>query len=268
LKFRHLTTIMGTLLVILVLAPLTASAEPVQTHSPDYQKMKAAMDELAQKTGQEFEIAYINSIIPHHQGAIMMAQAVQNDAPHQEVRASAAKIIGDQQKEIDELINYLRDWYGQDVQPDPRMQMSPDMMNMLMQVDPTMREKLFLTMMREHHQSAIDIGAMVLQKATHQELKDQAQQMVTSQKQEQAMFGGWLQGLYTITPPTPTGDMQDGMDAVMPMAMPAQSPAAPAASAPQTLPNTGGETQPGWMLLAAGIAALLSGGLLLHRARV
>ncbi len=82
------------------------------------------------------------------------------------------------------------------------------------------------------------------------------------------MFGGWLQGLYKITPPTPTGGMQDGMDAVMPMAMPAQSPAAPAASAPQTLPNTGGETQPGWMLFVASIAALLSGGLLLCRARV
>jgi hypothetical protein len=85
------------------------------------------------------------------------------------------------------------------------------------------------------------------------------QQMITSQQQEQAMFGGWLQGLCNITPPTPTGDMQDGMDRVMPMAMPAQSPAAPAASAPQTLPNTGGGMQPGWILLAAGIVALLSG---------
>ena len=80
------------------------------------------------------------------------------------------------------------------------------------------------------------------------------------------MFGGWLQGLYNITPPTPTGDMQDGMDAVMPMAMPAANPAAPAANAPQTLPNTGGESpQSGWGLLALGIVALLSGGLLLRR---
>ena len=89
----------------------------------------------------------------------------------------------------------LKDWYGQDVQPDPRMQMSPEMMNMLMQADPTIREKLFLAMMREHHQSALDIGPLVLQKATHQELKDQPQQMITSQQQEQTMFGGWLQGL-------------------------------------------------------------------------
>ena len=103
MKFRDLTAIVGTLLVMIALAPRTASAESAQSHSPDFQKMKAAMDELGQKTGQDFEIAYINSIIPHHQGAIMMAQAVQKDAPHQEVRDSAAKIIADQQKEIDEL---------------------------------------------------------------------------------------------------------------------------------------------------------------------
>jgi len=269
LKLKNFMAIVGILLVMLALAPLTASAEPAQTHSPDYQKMKAAMNELAQKTGQDFEISYINSIIPHHQGAIMMAQTVQNDAPHQEVRASATKIIADQQKEIDELSRYLKDWYGQDVKPDPRMQMSPHMMNMLMQADPTMREKLFLAMMREHHQSALDMGPLVLQKATHQELKDQAQNMITSQKQEQDMFGGWLQGLYNVTPPTPTGDMQDGMEAVMPMAMPAANPAAPAANMPQTLPNTAGETlYSEWALLVIALVALFSGGLLLRRVRV
>ncbi len=185
------------------------------------------------------------------------------------MRDSATRIIADQQKEIDELTKYLKEWYGQDVQPDPRMQMSPEMTNMLMQADPTMREKLFLAMMREHHQSALAIGPLVLQKAIHQELKDQAQQMMISQQQEQAMFGGWLQGLYTITPPTPTGDMQDGMELVMPMAMPAANPAAPAANAPQTLPNTGGESpQSSWGLLAMGIVALLSEGLLLRHAHV
>lgn len=265
---KLLATFFTTFLAMLVLGSHTARAEVLAHHSPDFQKMKAAMDELAQKSGQEFEIDYINSIIPHHQGAIMMAQAIQNDAPHKEVRDAAAKIISDQQKEIDELTKWLKDWYGQDVKPDPRMQMSPEMMTMLMQADPTMREKLFLAMMREHHESALMMGPMVLQKATHQELKDQAQNMIASQQQEQAMFGGWLQGLYNITPPTPTGDMQDGMDAVMPMAMPAQSPAAPSANIPQTLPRTGGEIpQRTWALLLASIIVLLSGVLLLRRAR-
>lgn len=267
MNLRNITALVGALLLALTLVPGRTIAAPRATHSPEYQKMKAAMDELAQKTGQEFEVAYINSIIPHHQGAIAMAQTVVNEAPHQEVRASAAKIIADQQKEIEELSAYLKDWYGQAVQPDARMQMSPQMMDMLKQADSAMREKLFLAMMREHHQSAIDMGPIVLKNARHAELKEQAQRMVTSQQQEQAMFGGWLQGLYAITPPVPTGDMQDGMEAVMPMSMPAASPAAPAANAPSTLPNTAGESPFASALLAAALVALLAGSVVLRRAR-
>jgi uncharacterized protein (DUF305 family) len=237
-------------------------------HGADFQKMKAAMDELAQKTGQDFEIAYINSIILHHQDAIEMARSVQMDAPHQEVRDIATKIINDQQGEIDELTKHLQDWYDQPPSPDLRMKMSPSMMEILMQADATMREKHFLAMMREHHQMAFDIGQLVLQKATHTELKEQAQRMIASQREEQAIFGGWLQGLYGIAPPAPTGDMQHGMEAAMQMPMaPAASsgPAAPSA-APQALPNTSGESQQFvWFLLTAGIVALLMGSYMLRR---
>jgi uncharacterized protein (DUF305 family) len=72
------------------------------------------------------------------------------------------------------------------------MKMSQSMMDMLMQADPAMREKLFVAMMRKHHQSAIEIGPLVLQKATHNDLKDQAKEMIRSQQKEQAIFGGWL----------------------------------------------------------------------------
>jgi hypothetical protein len=133
-------------------------------------------------------------------------------------------IINAQQSEIEELTTWLNDWYGQQVNPDPRMKMPPAMMDMLKQADPTMREKLFLAVMREHHHSAIDMGQMVLQKATHQELKDQAQKMIEDQTREQAIFGGWLQGLYNINPPVPIGDMQHGMDAVMNMGATAMAP--------------------------------------------
>ena len=150
--------------------------------------------------------------------------------------------------------------------------MSPSMMDMFKQADPAMREKHFLAMMREHHETAIQIGQLVIQKATHQELKDQAQVMITSQRGEQAMFGGWLQGLYTINPPAPTGDMQHGMDAVMNMAPPMAAPtgAAPAApgtsTPPSTLPNTGGDGDAyGWAWLALITGTLLIGGYVLRR---
>ena len=268
--------VLGMLLAVVVLVHPALSTNVAAQHSSDFQKMKAAMDELAQKSGQDFEVSYINSIIPHHQGAIEMARLVQNDAPHQEVRDAATAIINAQQSEIEELTTWLKDWYGQPVKPDPRMQMSPAMMDMLKQANPTTREKLFLAMMREHHQSAIEMGPLVLQKATHQELKDQAQKMIADQAREQAMFGGWLQGVFNINPPVPTGDMQDGMDAVMNMGAPTMAPTtapaggAPAASGasgtPSRLPNTGEERDPSVLaVLALTIGALLSAGYVLRR---
>jgi len=267
---------MAVILTIVVLVHPALSTNVAAQHGPDFQKMQAAMDELAQKSGQDFEIAYINSIIPHHQDAIAMARMVQNDAPHKEVRDAATTIINAQQKEIEDLTSWMSDWYGQQPNPDPRMKMSQSMMDMLMQADPAMREKLFLAMMREHHETAIKIGQLVLQKATHNELKDQAQEMIRSQQEEQAMFGGWLQGVFSINPPVPTGDMQHGMDAVMSMGAPAMAPTtapaggAPAApgtsTAPRALPNTGDEgNQYRWAVLAVITGVLLVSGYILRR---
>ena len=257
--------------IVMVVHPALGDNAAAQ-NGPDYPKMKAAMDELAQKSGQDFEIAYINGIVQHHMDALEMAQADQNDAPHQEVRDAAKGMIDEQQKEIDNLTKWMSDWYGQQVTPDPRMKMSPSMMDMFKQADPAMREKHFLAMMREHHETAIQMGQLVLQKATHQELKDQAQMMITSQREEQAMFGGWLQGLFNINPPVPTGDMQHGMDAVMNMAPPAAAPAgnvpmAPDTStAPRTLPNTGEDgNEYRWIVLAAITGVLLGSGYMLRR---
>lgn len=208
---------LGLLLLVALLLPGVSSASSPASHSQEFRKMQSSMASLGQKSGKEFEIAYINSIIPHHQAAIQMAKLVVDDAPHPQVREAARKIIDSQQKEINDLTGWLKQWYGQQPNPDPTMKMSQAMMSQMMQATPAMREKLFLAMMREHHQSAIDMGQMALDNATHQQLKDQAQEMITAQKKEQKEFGTWLQKWYGITPPTPTGDMQDGMDAVMGM---------------------------------------------------
>lgn len=229
----------------------------------DFQKMQQVMAELGQKSGQDFEIAYINAIIPHHQDATAMAKMVKDDAPHQEIRDMANKMIADQDREIADLTNWLKQWYGQDVSIDARMKMDPAMMDMLMKADPAMKEKMFMSMMREHHQSAIDMGKMVINKATHQELKDQAQMMMTMQKDEQDRLGNWLQSWYNITAPTPTGDMQHGMDAAM--AQPAPT-TAPVGAAPGSLPNTGASTQvPWWTIISLIALGCVGGGLLVRR---
>lgn len=248
MKHTRFTTMLAALLALVLFVPGAAGASVAADHSAEFKEMQAAMHELAQKSGEEFEVMYINMIIPHHQDAIEMAEMVVDSAPHQEVRDAAAQIIEDQQREINQLTTWLQEWYGQDVAPDERMMMDHGMMEHMMDADAAMQEKMFLAMMREHHQSAIEIGELVLQKATHQELKEQAQQMIDSQREEQEQFGTWLQQWYGITTPTPTGDMQDGMDAVMDMMM----------------PDTGAEEWAGWAAIASALV-LLGGGYMLRR---
>lgn len=274
MKLKALSSLTMLVVAGVMMFPGSTGAAPSSANGPDFAKMMMAMDELKQKSGAEFDIAYINSIIPHHQDAIMMADMVNDDAPHQEVRDAANKIIEDQKKEIEDLTKVMNEAYQQQVSPDPRMKMSMSMMDMMQQADATMREKHFLAMMREHHQMALMMGDLVLQKSSNADIRKQAETMLATQKQEQDTFGGYLIGWYNITPPTPTGDMQHGMDVVMPMVIPAAPVAggAPAEGAapntggntPATLPSTGGENLPVWMV-GFGLLALLLGGLTVRR---
>lgn len=65
---------------------------------------------LAGKTGDEFDRAFIEGMIPHHQGAIDMAREAQKSAKHEEIRRMADAIISAQQQEIDQMNQWMRDW--------------------------------------------------------------------------------------------------------------------------------------------------------------
>jgi LPXTG-motif cell wall-anchored protein len=95
-------------------------------------------------------------------------------------------------------------------------------------------------------------------------------------------MGGWLQSWYGITPPTPTGDMLHGVEAVMPQpaaptmapgtAMPTMAPAtaaptaAPVGGAPGSLPNTGAPAGSSWWPLVVLLAMVgLGTGFLVRR---
>jgi uncharacterized protein (DUF305 family) len=49
-------------------------------------------------------------MIPHHQGAIDMANAALKNAKHEEIKTLATAIIASQQKEIDEMKAWLKTW--------------------------------------------------------------------------------------------------------------------------------------------------------------
>lgn len=62
------------------------------------------------KSGDAFDKAFIEAMIPHHQGAIDMAEAALERAGHDEIKAMARDIIEAQQREIDMMEGWLSAW--------------------------------------------------------------------------------------------------------------------------------------------------------------
>lgn len=244
------------LLAFTLLAPGVAAADSHSMQMDDdsmqmgggdmMRMMDDALADLERLAGEEFEIEYVNQIIPHHQGALEMAQAVVDRAPNQEVRDAAARIIEDQQREIDELTTFLREKYGRAVQPDQRMAMPASMVEQMNNADPATAEKMFLLGMREHHEIAIRMGEIALRKAQSQEILSQAENMVGSQRAEQEEFAGYLRDFYGIEAPEPTGDMEAAMQLAMDSGM--------------QMPETGGPSLPGVAVLMAAVLATLAAG--------
>ncbi len=67
------------------------------------------------KNGEEFDEAFINMMIIHHQGAINMARLAQNNAKHDEIKGLANDIISSQTKEIEQMKTWQDQWNYEDV---------------------------------------------------------------------------------------------------------------------------------------------------------
>jgi len=65
---------------------------------------------LTGKTGDAFDQAFLEGMIPHHQGAIDMAKLALTNAKHQEIRDMATAIISAQQREIDQMNAWMKAW--------------------------------------------------------------------------------------------------------------------------------------------------------------
>jgi uncharacterized protein (DUF305 family) len=64
---------------------------------------------LEGKSGDELDKAFLEGMIPHHQGAIDMAKYLVN-AKHPELQKMWQDIITAQQKEIDQMKHWLTEW--------------------------------------------------------------------------------------------------------------------------------------------------------------
>jgi len=68
---------------------------------------------LKNKTGDDFDKAFISGMIAHHQGAIDMANLAKQNAKHSEIKNLANDIVTAQTNEINEMNSWQSKWdYG------------------------------------------------------------------------------------------------------------------------------------------------------------
>jgi uncharacterized protein (DUF305 family) len=138
------------------------------------------------------DIAFAQGMIPHHQGAIEMAELVQGRTSNAKVLDLASRIDKAQDPEIRTMTEWLNSWGAQvHTTGMPGMDHGSDMagmsdaeMDMLKQAKDADFDKMFLDMMIKHHQGAIDMSKAELQQGKNTDAKKLAQQIIDSQQAE------------------------------------------------------------------------------------
>ena len=147
-----------------------------------------------------YDLHFIDMMMMHHHEGIDMAKLVDGRSENASLKDFAAKTIGEQEKELDDL-RALRDrWYADKPvmnsqmhnMPGMKMDMKMDGMNMNMEADMAKLkaakgrefDRLFLDMMTHHHQMAVSMSKEATGKAEHAEVKELARTSLAKQQQE------------------------------------------------------------------------------------
>lgn len=74
--------------------------------------MTGMMASLKGKTGNEFDKAFLTEMVMHHEGAVVMAQAVLTSTDRPELKKLANEIIVAQNKEVSQMRAWYKMWFG------------------------------------------------------------------------------------------------------------------------------------------------------------
>lgn len=90
----------------------STSADNMMDHSAMgmMEDMSGMMSKLEGKTGDEFDKAFIEQMIMHHQSAIDMAAPGEINAERQEVKDLSGEIVTTQTKEVERMKEWQKEW--------------------------------------------------------------------------------------------------------------------------------------------------------------
>jgi uncharacterized protein (DUF305 family) len=158
-----------------------------------------AAREMVEEDGGYSDRAFIDAMVPHHRGAVEMAEVALENAEHREIRELAEDVVAAQEKEIEELRAIKREQYGTSEIPSGMDQGEMDAMGMADPQELAERrpfDKAFIDAMIPHHESAIAMANAALEGSDNPEIREIARAIVGAQEKEIAQMEAWRQDWY------------------------------------------------------------------------
>ncbi len=98
-----------------------ASAEPIAYHAEMKHSMPMSQDQIKSMmmsmdlgaADDQFDLRFLNAMIPHHDGAVVMAQDALNKSKRPEIKKLAQEILASQKAEINQMQQWKQAWYKQ-----------------------------------------------------------------------------------------------------------------------------------------------------------
>ena len=137
------------------------------------------------------DVAFVTGMIPHHTQAVAMSALAADRSAAPQVKALATAISGAQQPEIAQMQGFLSSW-GQPTAPTTSSGGMSGMSGMM--TDGQMRQltassgaafdRMFLQMMTQHHNGAIEMADVELRAGQSTDAKALAQKIIDAQRVE------------------------------------------------------------------------------------
>lgn len=158
---------------------------------------------------ENYDLRFIDGMIPHHEGAVVMAKEVLTKSKRPEMLELAKGIIKAQESEIAMMKTWRKDWYPKaDSTPmawhtkaNHMMGMSPRQMkamrmNMDLGASDNQFDLRFINAMIPHHEGALTMAKDAIGKSKRSEIQKEAQDILSSQTAEIKQMKQWRKDWY------------------------------------------------------------------------
>ncbi|MGK8557491.1 DUF305 domain-containing protein [Nocardia amamiensis] len=153
----------------------------------------------AQADYNDADVTFLQMMYPHHAQAVQMADMVPSRSQNQQLLDLAAGIKAAQQPEMTQISALLQQFgkpapsENHGTMPDMPGMMSPESMASLQSMSGSEFDRMWLSMMIEHHRGAIEMAQTELANGENPEARRLAEKVISTQQAEIDKMEGMLQ---------------------------------------------------------------------------